>query len=75
MTLNDELLTETQAALYLGNTEQPFAIRTLQRWRVESFGPKFIKLGKSVRYKKSELDNFINKCVRSSTAGNGRTEK
>jgi len=71
MTLHNQLLTETQAAFYLGSEEQPFAVRTLQRWRVESFGPKFIKLGKSVRYKQSALDNFINDCERTSTTDQG----
>jgi predicted DNA-binding transcriptional regulator AlpA len=67
----DPLFTEKQAALYLGNKEQPFYVSTLQRWRLSGQHIKYIKLGKSVRYRKSELDNFIENGVRTSTTDNG----
>lgn len=64
----DPLYTETQAAVFLGNEDRPFSVRTLQRWRVEGFGPKFIKLGKSVRYRQSELEAFVSNGCCSSTS-------
>ena len=67
----DPLFTEKQAALYLGNKEQPFYVKTLQRWRLSGQHIKYIKLGKSVRYRKSELDNFNENGVRTSTTDNG----
>ena len=69
----DPLLTEAQAAIFFGNEEQPFSVRTLQRWRVEGFGPKFIKLGKSVRYRQSDLEKFVsNGCCTSTTEIGGK---
>lgn len=61
------LYTENQAALFLGNEDSPFAVATLRRWRVEGSGPKFLKMGKSIRYRQSALDDYLNSCIRSST--------
>ena len=70
---NDPLYTETQAALYLGNEEHPFYTKTLQRWRNTGKYLEYIKLGKSVRYRKSALDKFIDNGVRTSTTDQGST--
>ena len=42
---------------------------TLEAWRVRGGGPVFLKLGKAVRYRKEDLDAFINarKCTSTST--------
>ena len=42
---------------------------TLEAWRVRGSGPVFLKLGKAVRYRKEDLDAFINarKCTSTST--------
>jgi len=40
---------------------------TLEAWRVRGEGPAFLKLGKAVRYRKEDLDAFINSSVRTST--------
>lgn len=68
MNQTNPLYTETQAATFLGNEDEPFAIKTLQRWRVEGKGPKFLKIGKSVRYRMSDLNEFLDACVRNSTS-------
>ena len=31
------------------------SVRTIQKWRVTGFGPKFYKSGRSVRYRRCEL--------------------
>ncbi|WP_157770160.1 helix-turn-helix transcriptional regulator, partial [Ruegeria marisrubri] len=31
------------------------SVRTIQKWRVTGFGPKFYKSGRSVRYRRRDL--------------------
>jgi len=35
------------------------AVKTLQKWRVQGEGPKFVKLGRSVRYTEEDLEEYI----------------
>ena len=35
--------------------------KTLYRWRVEGTGPKFVKIGKAVRYAFKDLDAWANR--------------
>jgi predicted DNA-binding transcriptional regulator AlpA len=46
---------EKGAADYLG-----LSVKTLQAWRFQSRGPKYIKLGRAVRYRQVDLDAFVN---------------
>jgi len=62
---------EKLAGEYLGGKHSPIPVRTLQRWRVEGFGPVFHKLGKAVRYSQSDLDKYLEQCLRQSTADKG----
>jgi excisionase family DNA binding protein len=48
------LLTERQAAQRL-----TVAVKTLQAWRVRGGGPKFVKLGRSVRYTEQDLEEYV----------------
>jgi excisionase family DNA binding protein len=48
------MLTTHEASGYLGLSR-----RTLERLRVEGTGPKFVKMGRCVRYIKSNLDDWI----------------
>ena len=52
-----------QAALYLG-----LAVSTLNKWRCHGGGPQFIKLGRSVRYRRDDLDVFVEARRKSSTS-------
>lgn len=52
-----------QAAQYLGL--QP---TTLSTWRTRGGGPRFLKLGSSVRYRLSDLDAFTSERTRTSTS-------
>jgi len=47
-------LTVVQAATYLG-----LAVSTLNKWRCHGGGPVFIKLGRAVRYRQEDLDQFV----------------
>ncbi len=40
---------------------------TLEAWRCRGGGPKFVKLGRLVKYRRSDLDKFIEARVRSNT--------
>ena len=57
------LLNELQAAEFLGVTP-----KCLQAWRVRGGGPHYLKLGRLVKYSQSDIDVFIEKCRRQSTA-------
>lgn len=46
-------LNENQAAQLLG-----LSARTLQAWRVRGGGPRFMKIGRAVRYQRHELLAF-----------------
>jgi helix-turn-helix protein len=61
--LADECLDERVAARVL-NT----APATLQKWRWEGKGPRFLKVGRLVRYRRSELERYLASVERSSTS-------
>jgi excisionase family DNA binding protein len=48
------LLDDVQAARFLS-----LGRRTLQNWRVIGGGPAFIRVGRSVRYRQSDLEQWI----------------
>ena len=52
-----------QAAQYLG-----LAVSTLNKWRCHGGGPEFIKLGRAVRYRRDDLDAFVEARRKSSTS-------
>jgi len=57
------LLTQRDAATLLHLSE-----RTLERLRVSGLGPKFARLGKSVRYRLADLETWIASQVVGSTS-------
>jgi len=58
-----KLLTTKQAAEFLG-----LSFNTLNQWRNLKRGPRFIKIGKSVRYSTDELQGYIEQKTRESTS-------
>lgn len=61
---NDKiLLNEAEVAEMTGLSK-----RTLQAWRYRGGGPPFIKLGRAVRYRKSDIVEWINEQAVRSTA-------
>lgn len=44
---------------------------SLQKWRCLGGGPNFIKIGRSVRYRPSDIEDFINDHLRISTSDPG----
>lgn len=55
------LMSRKEAAQYLG-----FSYQTLAEWACEKTYPlKYVKFGRDVRYRKKDLDSFIEERVRS----------
>lgn len=48
------LLTEIQAAELLN-----LSTRTLQAWRIKGGGPRFLKLGRAIRYRIADLNTWL----------------
>lgn len=57
--LETDLITESLATEYLGGAFKPLSKMTLHRWRQQGIGPNFYRVGKSIRYKVSDLDQYI----------------
>jgi hypothetical protein len=53
---SDALLTEAQAADFLN-----LSVRTIQAWRNKWTGPVFVRLGRTIRYRRSDLVAWISK--------------
>ena len=54
------LYTTIEAARYLGGTT-PLSQRTLEAWRVTGDGPRYVKIGRLVRYEQQELDAWLDR--------------
>ena len=61
------LLNENEAAALLG-----LAVATLRRWRSDGRGPRFTKLGDSVRYERESLSAFVEAGRRETADTEGR---
>ncbi len=61
-----ERLNNREAADYLG-----LKAATLNKWRCHGDGPPFIKVGRLIRYRRSDLDAFLLGRVRRSTSDQG----
>ena len=57
------LITERDASEPLG-----VSVRTLQKWRLQGNGPRFVKLGHAVRYDVKDLEAYIERARRRSTS-------
>jgi predicted DNA-binding transcriptional regulator AlpA len=58
------VLSEDQAAELLG-----LSVRTLQRFRVDGCGPRYLKLGrKRVAYSEADISAWLEECRRQSTS-------
>lgn len=66
------VFTTPEAAIYL-----KIKTATLEQWRWNGNGPRFIKLSRSVRYRRSDLDDFMNSRVFENTteAQTAKTKK
>jgi len=63
------LYSEKEAAEMLN-----ISVKTLQAWRFKGNGPRYYKLGRCVRYKIEDLEDFLNNNAQNSTSGYGSGE-
>ena len=56
-------LDSSEAAAYLGLRRT-----TLEAWRCRGGGPRFVKFGRLVKYRRVDLDAFIESSIRSNTS-------
>jgi len=61
--MHTDFMTTEQAAQFLG-----LRPNTLEIWRFRGTGPKFVKLGRAVRYRLADLEDFIQAQTRQKTA-------
>jgi hypothetical protein len=50
---SDALLNEAEAARFLN-----ISPRTLQAWRSRGFGPPFVRIGRAIRYRRCDLEQW-----------------
>lgn len=61
---NKAMLTEREAGQYLSSSTH-----TLQKWRRTGEGPKYVKVGRSVRYPLKSIEEYVQKQTYSNTVG------
>ncbi len=64
---NNRLLTEKEV-----EAEDGLNHRTLQAWRVRGSGPNFLKIGRSVYYRRKDIDAWLDSKIRRSTSDPGQ---
>ncbi|WP_025032475.1 helix-turn-helix transcriptional regulator [Bradyrhizobium sp. DOA9] len=64
--MTTDLLPQQQLAHILAVSE-----RTLERWRVEGCGPAYLKAGRRVLYRRSDVDQWLDNNARTSTSDRG----
>jgi hypothetical protein len=69
--MKSKLVTTEQAAEYIGGDDKPLKTNTLEGWRVQGIGPRYIKIGRLVRYRVEDLDTFLEAHTRQSTSQAG----
>lgn len=57
------LMTVQDASEFLG-----LSVSTLNKWRCYGKGPVFLKLGRVIRYRKEDLETYIEERLKSSTS-------
>jgi len=60
---NDGFINEKAAADFLCQS-----VRTIQKWRVTGYGPRFFKFGRSVRYRRCVLLEWVEEQTRRHTS-------
>jgi excisionase family DNA binding protein len=64
----DQKFSRPEAARYLG-----ISARTLEGWAVRGGGPRMLKLGSRVVYRRRDLDAWLDARERASTSSRGET--
>jgi hypothetical protein len=62
----EEKFDRKAAAVYIG-----CSFRTLENWGTRGGGPRFLKIGSRVVYRRRDLDAWLRACERTSTSDRG----
>lgn len=65
--MDTDLLDGHAAGRYIGGTK-PVSRQTLAKWRMIGTGPTYVKFGRHVRYRRSDLDAWLATQTRSNTS-------
>jgi hypothetical protein len=57
----NELLNEKRVAAEI--FQGWIGVRTLQMWRCNRRGPKFLKVGRNVVYRRSDVEDYLSRCA------------
>jgi excisionase family DNA binding protein len=60
---NRKIINTREAAEYLGLTES-----TLEKWRCYGTGPRFCKVGRSVRYRMADIEKYLTENTKGNTS-------
>lgn len=75
-TIDDLIFDEAKAGEYLGGAGSALSPKTMQKWRCNGSGPAFIRISsRCIRYRKSDLDKWIEARLRKSTTDAGLTKR
>lgn len=66
--MKSKLLTTSEMTRYISGEEDPIKENTAEGWRVQGTGPRYIKIGRLVRYRIEDLDAWLEAQTRSSTS-------
>jgi len=64
----DPLYGEAETGVELGGRNSPIPKSTLRYWRQTGQGPRFLKVGRLIRYRYSDLMAFKEAAIRQSTS-------
>ncbi|RXH05805.1 helix-turn-helix transcriptional regulator [Bradyrhizobium vignae] len=67
---NENYLNPKEAAAYLKSSTS-----TLAKRRLSGSGPRFTRIGRAIRYRKSDLDDFMGAHTASSTSELGKEQR
>ena len=59
-----QALTEHEVAARLG-----LSVATLRAWRLKRKGPRYVRLGRAVRYLEVDINRFVNACAVDASIG------
>ena len=62
----EKVYTVDELAEYLSMNPQ-----TLSNWRTQGYGPKFVKVGRNVRYREGDINDWMESQVASETVRRG----
>jgi len=52
-----EMMSERQVAEYMN-----MSLSSLRKWRLFRKGPKFVKLGRAIRYRRTDVETWLSSC-------------